>query len=345
MGLFQNRPTVQGKKVVPVWFMRQAGRYHSHYQNIKKDSNFMQMCKDPNLACEITMGPIMDFDFDAAILFSDLLFPLERLGMGLSYESGPPTLEHHLHGPDDLKKLHTQKNFTYDFQGEATKNIRKALPPSKDLLGFTGAPFTLYAYACEGAHSGGLIHAKQGLYSGLYERFLELIEAEIIEQLSIQAAAGADALCLFDTAAGELTLDDYQRFSIPSIRRVAQALKKKFPSTRIIYYSKQTHLNYLQLIESKDIDVLGIDWRVNLRDALSLLGKDYYIQGNLDPAYLFLPWPILQQKLEGIFKLAIESKCGADKWIMGLGHGVMQKTPESNVKNAVKYIHENFLYR
>ncbi|HAZ12693.1 MAG: hypothetical protein A2X86_11150 [Bdellovibrionales bacterium GWA2_49_15] len=345
MGLFQNRPTVQGKKGVPVWFMRQAGRYHSHYQGIKQHSNFMEMCKNPDLACEITMGPINDFDFDAAILFSDLLFPLERLGMGLSYESGPPTLVHHLHAPKDLEKLHFQKSFNYDFQGQATKNIRKALPASKDLLGFTGAPFTLYAYACEGAHSGGLINAKQGLYSGLYDRFLELIEPEIIEQLSVQATAGADAVCLFDTAAGELTLDDFKRFGIPSIRRIAQALKKKHPATRIIYYSKQTHLDYLQLIECSAIDVLGVDWRVNLRDALSLLGKDYYIQGNLDPAYLFLPWPLLQEKLVDIFKYAVESKCGADKWIMGLGHGVMQRTPESNVRDAVKFIHENFLYR
>ncbi len=345
MGLFTNRPTLQGKKGVPVWFMRQAGRYHSHYQNIKKDSNFMEMCKNPNLACEITMGPIKDFDFDAAILFSDLLFPLERLSMGLSYESGPPTLAHHLHTPKDLEKLHKQNSFTYDFQGQATSSIRKVLNSNKDLLGFTGAPFTLYAYACEGAHSGGLVNAKQGLYSGLYERFLNLIEPEIIEQLSVQAAAGADALCLFDTAAGELTLDDFQKFVIPSIRRVAQSLKKKFATTPIIYYSKQTHLNYLQMIECSYIDVLGIDWRVNLRDALSLLGKDYYLQGNLDPAYLFLPWPLLQQKLEDIFKQALDNKWGADKWIMGLGHGVLQKTPEQNIKKAVTFIHENFLYR
>ena len=345
MGLLKNRPSKQGKKGVPVWFMRQAGRYHSHYQNIKKDSNFMEMCKNPDLACEITMGPINDFDFDAAILFSDLLFPLERLGLGLSYESGPPTLEHHLHAPKDLEKLHTQKNVTYDFQGQACASIRKALPKSKDLLGFTGAPFTLYAYACEGAHSGGLINAKQGLHSGLYDRFLALIEAEIIDQLSIQAASGSDGLCLFDTAAGELSLDDYTQFVIPSIKRVTQALKKKFPSTSIIYYSKLTHLNYLQRLECPAIDVLGVDWRVDLKEALSTLGKDYTIQGNLDPAHLFLPWPLLQQKLETIFKHASDSKYGPDKWIMGLGHGVMQNTPEENVKNAVRFIHDNFLYR
>jgi uroporphyrinogen decarboxylase len=134
------------QKVPPVWFMRQAGRYHSHYQGIKKNSDFMTMCKNPELACEVTLGPIQDFGFNAAILFSDLLFPLEQLGMGLSYHSGPPTLEWHLEKVEDVQKLKVVspgKEF-YKFQGDACKLLRERLPKDVTLLGFVGAPFTLY---------------------------------------------------------------------------------------------------------------------------------------------------------------------------------------------------------
>ena len=154
MGLFENRKSKEhkGDQGVPVWFMRQAGRYHAHYQGIRKDRNFMDMCKNPELACEITMGPIRDFGFDAAILFSDLLFPLEYLGMGLSYDSGPPTLERTYEEVSNLSKWQRKGEATdfFSFQGEAVKLLRKELPKEKNLLGFVGAPFTLYTYAVEG---------------------------------------------------------------------------------------------------------------------------------------------------------------------------------------------------
>ena len=153
MTLFESREqTPEGKTKVPVWFMRQAGRYHNHYQGIKKNSDFMTMCKNPELAAEITMGPIDDFNFDAAILFSDLLFPLEQLNMGLSYHSGPPTLEWNMKDLESLNKLKVlepSEKF-YRFQADALRLLKEKLPHPKTLLGFVGAPFTLYTYACEG---------------------------------------------------------------------------------------------------------------------------------------------------------------------------------------------------
>ncbi len=345
MGLFNDRlKNADGTTQVPVWFMRQAGRYHSHYQGIKKDSDFMTMCKDPKLACEVTMGPIRDFNFDAAILFSDLLFPLEQLGLGLTYNPGP-ILKIKLESLADLKKLkliEDSKSY-YGFQKEATKLLSAELPKSKTLLGFVGGPWTLYAYAVEGSHHGDLTSAKKGFYDGRYQGFLELLLPELLEEMNQQALGGADAICLFDTAVGELMISDFKEFIVPSLRKLSAEFKKLHPNKKIVYYSKLTHLNYLQAIEDKNIDVLGIDWRMSLKDALNTLGKDYMIQGNIDPSYLHYDWNVLEKKLAQFWDSVRDSN-HLDRWICGLGHGVLQRTPESNVRMAVEYIHKNFKY-
>ena len=347
MGLFNDRlKNSDGTTQVPVWFMRQAGRYHAHYQNIKKDSDFMKMCKDPKLACEITMGPIRDFNFDAAILFSDLLFPLEQLGLGLTYKSGPPTLEFKIESLNDLKKckiIESSESY-YQFQGEACSLIKNELPKTKTLLGFVGAPFTLYTYAVEGSHSGNLTSSKKGFYDGRFQGFLELLIPELLKEMVLQAEGGAEAICLFDTAVGELTLPDFKEFILPAVRNLTAEFKKICPNKKIVYYSKLTHLNYLQSIEDKNIDVLGIDWRMSLKDALKTLGTSYMIQGNLDPSYLHYDWPILESKLKQFWGEIADQNLPLNKWIMGLGHGVLQHTPEINVKNTVNFVHQHFQY-
>jgi uroporphyrinogen decarboxylase len=304
------------------------------------------MCKDPKLACEVTMGPIRDFNFDAAILFSDLLFPLEQLGFGLSYLSGPPTLEFRLENKSDLRKckLTTPSTEFYHFQKEASRLIRAELPASKTLLGFVGGPFTLYTYAVEGSHSGNLTSSKLGFYDGRFQGFLDLLIPELLSEMSLQAQGGCDAICLFDTALGELTLPDFKEFIIPVLRNLTAQFKKLHPNTKIVYYSKLTHLDYLQSIEDKNIDVLGIDWRFSLRDTLKALGNDYMIQGNIDPSYLHYDWPILEKKLNQFWGNLSEANLPLHNWICGLGHGVLQKTPEENVRMAVQYVHDHFHY-
>jgi len=170
---FHNALQKKEQSIPPIWMMRQAGRYHKHYQNLKKKYTFEQLCRNPELACEVTLGPIQDFDFDAAILFSDLLFPLEQLNMGLSYHTGPPTLEWKMDSLDSLKNLKViQKSEDfYKFQGDALGLLKKALPSQKTLLGFVGAPFTLYTYATEGSHAGNLTNSKLGFYDGRFDRF------------------------------------------------------------------------------------------------------------------------------------------------------------------------------
>jgi uroporphyrinogen decarboxylase len=350
MGLFNDRKIVDSKKAVPVWFMRQAGRYHSHYQNIKKDSDFMTMCKDPKLACEITMGPINDFNFDAAILFSDLLFPLEQLGMGLSYHSGPPTLQFRVENNENLKKLKYLKDSKeyYQFQKDACKLIREKLPKNKTLIGFVGAPFTLYTYAVEGAHSGTLSSSKAGFFDGRFNSFMDLLLPDVLSEMVSQAEGGSEAIALFDTAAGELMLSDYKEFVIPRILFLTKEFKKIFPDKKIIYYSKLTHTHYLDELSLQDnsnsIDVLGIDWRMNLSECLKRYSHKYYIEGNIDPSYLHLPWNILEKKMLQTYNEVVNSGANLDRWIMGLGHGVLQQTPEENVKNAVNLIQTKFLY-
>lgn len=345
MGLFNDRlKTNDGKTQVPVWFMRQAGRYHSHYQNIKKDSDFMTMCKNPEMACEITMGPIRDFNFDAAILFSDLLFPLEQLGLGLTYAPGP-ILEFRIETPADVKKckLIQDSRSYYNFQKEATKLLRAELPQTKSLLGFVGAPWTLYTYAVEGSHSGNLTSSKKGFYDGRWQGFCEILIPELLTEMSVQAEGGADAVCLFDTAVGELTFVDFKEFVLPKLRKVTSEFKKLHPTKKVVYYSKLTHMNYLQEIQDKNIDVLGIDWRMDLASALKTLGNDYMIQGNFDPSYLHYDWANVEKKLEQFWAPLRELK-NLDRWICGLGHGVLQQTPEENVRKTVEYIHKNFNY-
>lgn len=344
MGLFTDRlKTADNKTQVPVWFMRQAGRYHSHYQNIKKDSDFMTMCKDPKLACEITMGPIRDFNFDAAILFSDLLFPLEQMGLGLTYDPGP-ILKIKLETPADLKKckiIEDSKSY-YQFQKKATELLRVELPKTKSLLGFVGAPWTLYTYAVEGSHSGNLTSSKKGFYDGRWQGFCEMLLPNLLDEMSLQAQGGADTVCLFDTAVGELMVADFKEFIVPVLRKVTADFKKIHPDKKIVYYSKLTHMNYLEEIQDKNIDVLGIDWRMSLSDALKRFSKDYYIQGNFDPSYLHYDWPRVEEKLKQFY--APLKDCDQSKWICGLGHGVLQQTPEENVRKAVEYIHKNFNY-
>ena len=335
MDIFENR-----KDFLPVWFMRQAGRYHAHYQAIKKTSNFMTMCKNPELACEVTLGPIQDFGFNAAILFSDLLFPLEQLGMGLSYQSGPPVLEWHLEKPEDIKKLKIMapgKEF-YKFQGDACKLLRERLPQDVTLLGFVGAPFTLYTYAVEGSHAGNLVSAKQGLYDGRFEAFTKMLMPELLEEMLMQANNGAQAIALFDTAAGELCVSDYKELIVPKITELLKAFKQKSPRTKIIYYSKHTQAGHVKALDLSCIDVIGVDWRCDLVEIQRLLPANVFIQGNLDPAWLHLPTDLMVKKANAYYADLRERGLDFKRWIAGLGHGVLIQTPEENVKKLVKII-------
>jgi uroporphyrinogen decarboxylase len=328
----------------PVWFMRQAGRYHRHYQRLRARHDFMQLCKQPQLALQVTLGPIEDFGFDAAILFSDLLFPLEAMGMGLRYEPGPK-LDWHLRHTDDLARLQggAARAAHMNFQAEAIALLRARLPAECSLIGFVGGPFTLYAYAVAGSHEGfardGIAGLDNGLYSGFNQRLCELLAAN----MALQAEAGADCVAIFDTAAGTLDAGQFARLVAPALAAVVQQFRARCPHTPLIYYSRDTGPKHWAALRAIDLQCLGIDWRHDLPEALLGQSDRWGVQGNIDPQWLLLPAAELETRLRALFAavLALPPAQRA-AWVCGLGHGVLQQTPEDNVRLVLKVQREMF---
>lgn len=344
MNLFQKTIRRQNDSRPPVWFMRQAGRYHSHYQNLKKKYSFIELCKIPEVACETTMGPIRDFDFDAAILFSDLLFPLEVMGMGLSYEPGPK-LSWHLKSLVDLNRLNggaaLAKKLT--FQADAMTLIRKALPESKGLLGFVGGPLTLFCYAVEGSHSGELASARAGLRDGRFAGFNERLLDLLAENMALQARAGADTIAVMDTCGGEFDPETFATHAAPPLAGLLQRFQKLCPQTPVTYYSKGTGPDHWKALHDLPIAALGIDWRQDLPKTLVEYSSRWAIQGNVDPEWLFLEPKDLERRLRELFTRVLALPSSARRgWVCGLGHGVLQHTPEDNVRLFLRVQREMF---
>jgi uroporphyrinogen decarboxylase len=328
----------------PVWFMRQAGRYHSHYQKLKRTNTFIDLCKKPEVACEATMGPIRDFGFDAAILFSDLLFPLEAMGMGLRYEVGPK-LDWHLREKSDLARLQGGAKLVGQlaFQGEAMRLIRRELPPEKGLLGFVGGPFTLFSYAVEGSHAGYLGSAIRGLTDGRFDGFCDRLLDLLAENMALQARAGADTVAVLDTCAGEIDADTYAAYVVPAMRELFSRYQKLCPEKPIAYYSKGTGPAHWDKLKFLPIDYLGIDWHHDISEVLLSYGSRWAIQGNVDPHWLFLAPEELEKRLRGVFTAVRALPASARRgWICGLGHGVLPKTPEANVRLFLRLEREIF---
>lgn len=328
----------------PVWFMRQAGRYHSHYQEMKKRYSFIELCKIPEAACETTMGPIRDFDFDAAILFSDLLFPLEAMGMGLAYDPGPK-LGWYLRERSDLARLQGGRELAshMSFQADAMRLIRAALPEEKGLLGFVGGPLTLFFYAAAGSHHGDLTSAHEGMKDGRYEGFLEKLLDLLAENMALQARAGADTIAVLDTCGGEVELSTYREKVVPALDALLSRFKRLCPDTPVTYYSKGTGPAYWEELTCLPIGCIGFDWRQSLKEALLRYGNHWAIQGNIDPEWLFLDPVELEKRLRESFGVIRALPSSARQgWISGLGHGVIQKTPESSVRLFLRLQKEIF---
>ena len=328
----------------PLWFMRQAGRYHRHYQALRARHDFIALCKQPELAAAVTMGPIEDFDFDAAILFSDLLFPLEAMGMGLSYEPGPK-LAWHLHTLSDLARLRGGAAAAQhmQFQAEALRLLRPRLARDKALIGFVGAPFTLYAYAAAGSHEGftrqGPAGLEDGRYAGFCERLLELLAAN----MALQAEAGADCVALFDTAAGALDPAQFARHVAGPLAQLLTLFRRSCPATPLIYYSRDTGPAHWRALAGLDLQCLGVDWRHDLADTLKAQTPHWCVQGNVDPEWLLLPAAELETRVRQVFtRVAALPAAARAGWVCGLGHGVLQNTPEDNVRLLIRLQREVF---
>ncbi len=335
---FQAALQREPQKIPPIWLMRQAGRYHQHYQSLRSKHSFVELCKVPELAAETTLGPIRDFDFDAAILFSDLLFPLEAMGMGLKYDPAP-TLDFQLN-PETFSRLRSdeESKSMLAFQGEATAACRQALPKDKSLIGFTGGPWTLFVYAVEGSHKGSLTQSKR-LLPSLYSRFCELILPLLEFTIERQLTNGAELVMLFDTAAGEFSPMDFEKWNAPWLSKLAA----RFPG-KLGYYGKGTTEAHLAspLLKAAPFAGFGIDHRFAISRILPA-HKRGFLQGNFDQSLLHLESAdfekALGEYLKPILALPPEQRAG---WVAGLGHGVLPATPERNVKRYVETIREVF---
>lgn len=334
---FQNALKRIPQNTPPIWFMRQAGRYHSHYQNLKQKHTFIELCKNPKLAAEVALGPMMDFEFDVAILFSDLLFPLEAMGMGLTYDPGPK-LSHQLDAASLLKLKKSNESIEkMHFQKEAMQETRKVLPEDRSLIGFVGGPWTLFTYAVEGGHKGELQNAKKNL--SLFKPFCEILLPLLIENIKLQLEGGAEIVVVMDTAAGELSPQVYLTEVVPQLEKLVSSFHRK-----LAYYGKHiqaSHLNH-NLFQDDRLAGIGVDHRWDMPSLLK--SRNYgFVQGNFDQAMLFLPERELQIWLERytleMQKLTPQERAG---WVCGVGHGILPQTPEKNVRLFIKHIREVF---
>lgn len=330
---FQNALARIPQKTPPIWLMRQAGRYHRHYQDLRQKFSFMDLCKQPEVAAHVALGPVLDFDFDAAILFSDLLFPLEALGMGLQYTEAGPQLGWKLTHQSISKMNRVDEAWpALGFQGEALRATRQLLPKDKSLIGFVGGPWTLFVYAVEGTHKR-VEHAVKEL--PLFSEFCETMVPLLTQNIALQLKNDAEVVMVFDTAAGELSPAVFKSAVVPQLERLADA----FPSS-LGYYSKGTtraHLDH-SLFTGGSFAGIGIDHNWDLRDALAMF-QSGFVQGNFDQNLLRDSRPgELKQHLECFLDPLL--KHDRTGWICGLGHGVLPNTPEENVRLFVNTVRE-----
>ena len=329
---FQNALTRVPQATPPIWLMRQAGRYHRHYQDLRRRHSFMDLCKRPELAAQVALGPVLDFDFDAAILFSDLLFPLEALGIGLEYTDGGPQLAFSL-SRSTLSKLRDEDEaFPYLlFQGEAMRLTRNLLPTDKSLIGFVGGPWTLFVYAVAGTHKNA---GKALEHIDLFPEFCERLVPLLTRNIELQLAGGAELVMIFDTAAGEVSADVFQAEILMQLERLSES----FPE-RLGYYSKGTsraHLDHPAITNGKWAGV-GIDHGWDLPEALELFNQGF-VQGNFDQNLLLTTADELKRNLEAYLNRLLKHR--RTGWICGLGHGVLPGTPEENVRLFVNTVRE-----
>ncbi|HET9994591.1 MAG TPA: uroporphyrinogen decarboxylase [Candidatus Acidoferrum sp.] len=311
---------------VPVWMMRQAGRYLPEYREIRAKHAFLEVCKNPDLAAEVSLQPFRRLGVDAIIVFSDILIPAEAMGLQLELGDAGPNL------PNPVRtKAHVDKLRIFDpeietaFLPEAIRRIVKALGPDVPVLGFAASPWTLACYMVEGKTKEGFATVKSFLYHEpkTFRELLHRIAHATIPYLKAQIAAGAAVVQLFDTWCGELDLDDYNRYVLPAVQEVISGLGGKVP---VIYYSKASY-HLLPAIAQSGANVLSLDWRVDLSAIRTSLGPRIALQGNVDPAVLLGPPDKIREMTLGTI-----SSLGGRGHILNLGHGILQHTPVENAK-------------
>ena len=315
--------------------MRQAGRYLPEYRALRAKVDFEALTRTPELAAEVTLQPLRRFPLDAAILFSDIMTPLQGMGIGLSFEPGPVVREpsRTLAQIEALPRLAPARDVPFVL--ESIRLVRAGLPHGVPLIGFAGAPFTLLCYLVCGKPSKEFAAARSFLYAqpDSAQRLLERLADAMAEYLAAQAAAGAEALMLFESWAGLLAPHTFAQFALPAARRTAAALRRA--GVPLIYYANQG-ATLMPALAQLEVDVVGVDWRSPLSQVRRTLGPGKAVQGNLDPAALFAPPDELRRQVDAV----LDEAGPAPGHIFNLGHGVWPDTDPDAVARLVDYVHE-----
>jgi uroporphyrinogen decarboxylase len=315
---------------LPVWMMRQAGRYLPEYREIRAKYSFLEVCKIPDLAVEVSMQPFRRLDVDAIIIFSDILIPAEAMGLPLELGDAGPNLPEPVRTAADVEKLNIfDPEIETGFLMEALRRTTKLAGPDVPVLGFAASPWTLACYMVEGRTKEGFAAVKSFLYREpkVFRELLHKIARATILYLKAQIAAGVSAVQLFDTWCGELNLQDYSAFVVPAMQEIIAGLGGAVP---VIYYTKASH-HLLPAIMRVGANVLSVDWRIPLVELRKLAGLRVAIQGNLDPAILFASHDKIRTTT-----LDIVAELSGHGHILNLGHGILQHTPVENAQLFIR---------
>jgi uroporphyrinogen decarboxylase len=328
----RRRPT----DVRPVWFMRQAGRYMKPYRDIRQKFGILEICKRPDLAAEVTLQPVEILDVDAAIIFADLLLPVEPMGLRLRFAAGEgPVIDNPVRTSSDIDSLSISNTDELGYVGESIQQVVKALAGRVPVIGFVGAPFTMASYMIEGGPSRTFLKTKQMMYRDetLWRRLMGKLVDVLGSFAVLQVAAGARIIQVFDSWVGALGPDDYVRYVAPYSRALIERIRAA--SVPVIHFGTGA-AGFFRELHAAGGDVMGVDWRINIDQAWMDISYRSAVQGNLDPAVLMAPIPELRARVHELLKRT-GSRPGH---IFNLGHGILPETPVENVKACVEIVRE-----
>jgi uroporphyrinogen decarboxylase len=332
---FLNACRRQPVDATPVWFMRQAGRYMAEYRALREQHSLLELCRTPDLATEVTLQPVRRIEVDAAILFSDLLLPLEPMGLPFDFVKGEgPAIERPIRSSDDIDRLRLfEPREALGHVLEAIRLVQRELRGRVPLIGFAGAPFTLASYAIEGGHSNNFAQTKSLMYGhpDAWHRLCEKFAAVVADYLNAQIDAGVDAVQVFDSWVGALNPADYREFVAPHTRRIFETINGRVPT---IHFGTGT-ATLLEDLRDAGGDVIGVDWRIPLDAAWDRIGATHGVQGNLDPTLLLGPTGRLMHAADDVLARA-KRRPGH---IFNLGHGILPSTPVEHVQMLARHVH------
>jgi uroporphyrinogen decarboxylase len=335
--LFVRAAKAQPTERTPVWFMRQAGRYMPEYRAIRKKYSLIEICKKPEIAAQVTIEAAEILTVDAAIIFADLLLPLEVMGLPFHFATGEgPKIERPIRTMQEVAALRTDRADDLGYVSEAVKIVCKHFGDKLPVIGFCGAPFTLASYMIEGGSSRNYVFTKKMMYSApdAWSELMDKLVSVTAEYSAEQVRAGADTIQIFDSWVGCLSVEDYRRYVLPHVTDLVKRVQKT--GVPIIYFGTDS-ATLLRSMKETGAEVIGLDWRIPLDAGWQSLSFKGSVQGNLDPVLLFAEWKQLRPRAEDILRRA----AGHPGHIFNLGHGILPETPVDNVKALCDFVREH----